>query len=117
LQCADDRVESGIAKVELTFDVQRSGVFAPDAKIIPAGATAGPAWTAVVPLADLPPGTHGLLVRAIDATGNVSETHREVLTVLSPEAAAERMLGSTSPVAGTALFGELPVRRPGAVGG
>jgi len=109
---ADDRLESGVAAVELTFDVLRTGEFPPQAKTISAGATDGPYWSADVPLAELSPGTHGLLIRAIDATGNVSETHREIVRILSPEDAAARVVAATSPVFGTVKYGQMPV--PGA---
>lgn len=106
---ADDRLESGVAKVQLTFDVLRTGEFPPEAKIIEAGATDGPYWSADVPLADLPPGAHGLLIRAVDATGNVSDVHREIVRILSPDDAKSRMLAATSPVFGTVMFGQTPV--------
>lgn len=105
----DDRTESATAAVELAFDILRTGEFAPDAKLISAGEGEGSSWSAKVPLADLPPGTWGLLVRAVDRTGNVSATHRELVTVLSPEALAARRLQATSPITGLALYGELPV--------
>ena len=105
----DDRTESGTARVELTFDLSRSGEFAPDAPVVPAAESIGSVWRAELPLADLPPGTHGLLVRAVDRAGNVSLTHRELVTVLSAEEMAARTLAATSPVRGVAQFGETPV--------
>jgi hypothetical protein len=50
-----------------------------------------------------------LLIRAIDATGNVSDTHREVVRILSPEDAAARMVAATSPVFGTLRYGQSPI--------
>jgi hypothetical protein len=93
----------------MTFDMLRTGEFAPDAKLVTASAADGANWTAEVPLAELAPGTYGLLVRAVDGVGNTSDTRRELVTILSPEAAAARLLRATAAVEGVALFGELPV--------
>jgi hypothetical protein len=105
----DDGALSGAALVELAFDVERVGDFTPTTQAVAASPASSGRWTAALPAADLPPGPYGLLIRARDHAGNVSDVRRETVRVLTPAAAAANLAQRTGPVTGRALYGEQPI--------
>lgn len=104
---ASDNDLSGIARVEMAFDAERTGQIPIKAKLIPAELGADEKWHAIVATKDLTPGLHSLLVRAIDRVDNVGEVTKVKLVAISVEDAAK--LNSTPvSVSGVVLFAEMP---------
>lgn len=104
---SDDEL-SGVAKMEVMFDIQRSGEFPPDAKPVIAVLQPEGRWVATVPTEGLTRGTYNLLLRATDTVGNVSSNTRVKVQVVSPEEAGtadKALLGSVS---GIVIHGVTP---------
>ncbi|WP_010585272.1 carboxypeptidase-like regulatory domain-containing protein [Schlesneria paludicola] len=104
---ASDNDLSGIARVEMAFDTERTGQIPIKAKLISAELAADDKWHAIIPTKDLTPGLHTLLVRAVDRVDNVGEVTKVKLTAISAEEAAKLSAAPVS-ISGVVIFAEMP---------
>lgn len=85
LVAADDQGLSGVAKVEVGFDIKELGKFAEDPAPIPAVVDGSGRWAVQLPTEALTPGGYQLLVRATDRVGNASEYKAVPVRIVVPE--------------------------------
>ncbi len=105
---ASDDELSGVAKLEVMFDTNRSGAIGDDDKPVIAVFQPEGRWTATVPTEGLMRGTYNLLLRATDRVGNQSPISRVKVQVVSPEEAGtgeKKLLGT---ITGTVIHGVTP---------
>lgn len=109
---ASDAGLSGVDKVEATFDVQHTGRFGTMPPPVPARRDDQGQWRVVLPTTNLKTGAYSILVRATDQVGNVSQTDRAEIKIITPEqAAAMRKAAAVTRINGVVLVGGKP--RPG----
>jgi hypothetical protein len=106
---ADDLGLSGVAKLEVAFDIDRSGKFGPATKPV-AGALADDGrWTAKLPTAGLASGASNVLIQATDRAGNVSAPARASIRLLTAEeAAADAQKNNAADITGVVNYGGQP---------
>lgn len=103
----DDKQLSGVGKVEVAFDMARSGKFPEGDGVIPLELDADGRWTGKVPTKPLAAGPYNLLVRATDQLGNEGQPARVPVQVAPPSEAAEAQQ-MFAEVAGTVVYGRQP---------
>ena len=104
----DDQL-SGIASVQVGFDVERDGEFSEQVAPVPAERGEFGAWIAKLPVNGVELGPVTLLVQATDAVGNTSEIAKIGAEVISEEQATARRDAAVNRVIGTAVYGGVPV--------
>ncbi|MBI3462608.1 MAG: carboxypeptidase regulatory-like domain-containing protein [Planctomycetes bacterium] len=104
----DDEPSSGITRVELALDLNRTGEFDPEVKPVPAAAEPGGRWSAAIPTDKAPAGVHPLLIRAVDRAGPPSELSTVQVKIATTEDVKAQQLQATSRVTGIALHAGQP---------
>jgi len=106
---ADDLGLSGVAKLEVAFDLDRSGKFGPATKPVAGALGDDGRWAAKLPTAGLASGAFNVLVRAIDRAGNASEPARASIRLLTAEeAAADALKSNAADISGVVTYGGQP---------
>ena len=103
---ATDNDLSGVARIEAAFDTDHTGQIPASAKLIVAAMDADGNWDASIPVDELMPGRHTLLVRAVDRVGNVGDVTKVKLTVVSAADAAKLNIVPVT-ISGIVLFREM----------
>ena len=106
---ADDSKLSGVKRIELFIDEQRTGKFPKEGGIVAAEPTGQGNWAATLKTEEMKPGSYPVLVRAVDAAGNASEMRTTRLIILSKAAAKQAAAGKPNIVEGVLTFDKDPV--------
>lgn len=101
---ADDHGLSGVASVEVGVAQPGTNLFAAQPPVVEAVLTPEGSWAASFPTEGLVPGTHRLLLRAIDRVGNISSPSTLSIDVLS-EAEVEAEKNRPKAINGRAMHG------------
>lgn len=104
-----DHAMSGVAKVEVGFDVARSGQFDESLPPVEAVAGEGSTWVAMLPTGDVAPGTYTILVLASDEVGNTSEFGKVKIRILTPEQAEALTKAAVNRISGNVYYGKDPL--------
>ena len=99
---ASDWRLSGIAKVEVGFDLLRQGEFGEDVPPVEAVPLDNGRWAAKLPTAEIRPGHYAVLIRATDRQENKSDYLRVFVQVLPKD---ESMDDSLRTISGTVVYG------------
>jgi hypothetical protein len=106
---ADDLGLSGIAKVEATFDLDRSGQFGAGSKPTAGALGEDGRWVVKLPTAGMGSGAYNVLVRATDRAGNDSQPVRASIRLLTAdEAKADDKSKNAADVTGVVMYGDQP---------
>ncbi|HEY5313145.1 MAG TPA: hypothetical protein VIK18_11525 [Pirellulales bacterium] len=105
LATATDGDLSGVASVEVAFDLKNEGHFTADPKPLPAAIDASGRWAVQLPTDALGLGGYQLLLRATDRVGNVSEYKSVTVRIVTAES-AEKPLNQVS---GSVTYGKEPM--------
>ena len=76
---------SGVAKIEVGFDIEGSGRFAKEPPPLLAAPGKNGSWVVRLPTEKMPPASYTVLLRATDKVGNVGDYSRMVVTLISKE--------------------------------
>lgn len=106
---ADDSKLSGVKRIELFVDEQRTGKFPKEGGIVAAEPTGKGNWAATLKTEEMKPGSYPVLVRAVDTAGNASEMRTTRLIILSKAAAKQAAAGKPNRVEGVLIFDKEPV--------
>jgi len=107
-----DGALSGVAKVEMAFDLEGTGRFVKDPPPLPAALSPTGSWVARLATAKMPPGTYLILVRGIDKVGNVGEYGRTSVTLYSKEDLEAQRAAIRVTLRGAVEYNKMPI--PGA---
>ncbi len=103
---------SGVAKVDVSFDLEGTGRFAKEPPPTPAILSQNGTWVAKLTTEKMAPGSYLILVRATDKAGNQSEYGRVVAVLSSPEDLERQRAAVRVTLRGAVEFEKGPV--PGA---
>lgn len=107
VKATDDSL-SGIERVEVGYDVERTGRFGVAAPPVVAEFQPDGTWFALPPTGNLPIGKINVLARAIDRVGNVGKFAKAEIEIVTPEQAPPEK-PPTQLVMGRVLYGDQPV--------
>ncbi len=106
---ADDEGLSGTDRVEVTVDELRSGEFPDGDKPKRALLSDQGRWIVQLPMKGLPAGVVNVLVRGIDAVGNVGPTYSKPIQLLDPTEVALRREARLPAVTGRVVYVNQPI--------
>jgi hypothetical protein len=100
---------SGVARVDVSFDLEGTGRFAKEPPPLPAALSPAGGWTARLPTEKMPPGSYMILLRATDKVGNVGEYRRAVVTLYSKQDVELQRAAVRVAVRGVVEYNKMPV--------
>jgi len=103
-----DRGLSGVEKVLVGFDIERTGKFGGPVPPVAAEALDNGEWNVKLDTAPLKPGSYALLAQATDRVGNESAYGRLRVQVLTPQQVQELIASKTNRVTGIVQYGNKP---------
>jgi hypothetical protein len=99
---------SGVARVDVAFDLEGTGRFVKDPPPMPAALSSTGTWAVKLPSEKMAPGTYDILVRAIDKVGNVGEYARTAVTIYSKEELERQRAAIRVALRGTVEYNKNP---------
>jgi len=100
---------SGVAKVDVSFDLEGTGRFAKDPPPLPAALSPSGAWVARLPTAKMVPGRYLILLRGTDKVGNVGDYGRTAVSLYSKEDVERQRAAIRVPLRGVVEYNKMPV--------